>query len=69
MYLGNDPAMNPRSTRQATSVRKFMRRLRAGEDVRTDKIRTLKSDITTGTYENDLKLSVALDRLLDEVIG
>jgi len=46
-----------------------MRRLRAGEDVRTDKIRTLKSDITTGTYENDLKLSVALDRLLDEVIG
>ena len=66
MYIGNDPAMNPR-IRNTAQVRKLMRRLRSGKDVRKDKIKSLRTDISAGAYENDLKLSIALDRLLDEI--
>lgn len=68
MYLGNDPAMNPR-IRNTAQVRKLMRKLRRGDDIRRAKIKSLRSDISSGAYENDLKLSIALDRLLDDVAG
>jgi anti-sigma28 factor (negative regulator of flagellin synthesis) len=36
-------------------------------DIRTDKVADIKSQIESGTYENDQKLTVAADRLLDEL--
>jgi anti-sigma28 factor (negative regulator of flagellin synthesis) len=36
-------------------------------DVRTDKVQSVKSQIESGTYEDDHKLNVAIDRLLDDL--
>jgi anti-sigma28 factor (negative regulator of flagellin synthesis) len=36
-------------------------------DVRTDKVTQIKSQIEAGTYEDDHKLTVAADRLLDDL--
>lgn len=35
-------------------------------DIRTDKVDRIKAEIAAGTYETPEKLSVALDRLLDD---
>lgn len=36
-------------------------------DVRADKVAAIKSQIEAGTYEDDKKLNVAVDRLLDDL--
>lgn len=36
-------------------------------DVRTDKVAQIKAQIENGSYEDDAKLNVAVDRLLDEL--
>ena len=36
-------------------------------DIRTDKVAAIKSQIEAGTYESDDKLNVAADRLLDDL--
>ena len=36
-------------------------------DVRTDKVQSIKSQIEDGTYESEQKLNVAVDRLLDDL--
>ncbi len=38
-----------------------------GDGVRADRVATIKSQIADGTYETRDKLSVAVDRLLDEL--
>jgi anti-sigma28 factor (negative regulator of flagellin synthesis) len=38
-------------------------------NIRTDKVADIKSQIASGTYEDDHKLSVAADRLLDDLNG
>ena len=35
--------------------------------VRADKVQSIKSQIESGTYEDDQKLNVAIDRLLDDL--
>lgn len=35
--------------------------------VRADKVQSIKSQIQDGTYEDDQKLNVAIDRLLDDL--
>lgn len=37
-------------------------------DVRTDKVAEIKAQIEAGTYENDAKMDVAVDRLLDDLL-
>lgn len=37
-------------------------------DVRADKVATIKAAIEAGTYEDDKKLDVAVDRLLDDLL-
>jgi anti-sigma28 factor (negative regulator of flagellin synthesis) len=37
-------------------------------DVRTDKVATVKSQIEAGTYEDDKKMNVAIDGLLDDIL-
>ena len=36
-------------------------------DVRSDKVAAVKSQIEAGTYEDDHKLNVAIDKLLDDL--
>jgi negative regulator of flagellin synthesis FlgM len=36
-------------------------------DIRADRVEQIRAAIVNGTYENDDKLSTALDRLLDEI--
>ena len=41
--------------------------LRAGGDARGDKVGRVRRSVRAETYENDLKLSVAVDRMADEL--
>jgi anti-sigma28 factor (negative regulator of flagellin synthesis) len=41
-----------------------MRYLKAGGDVRADRVRRVKRAIEAGEYENDLKLNIAIDRMI-----
>ena len=36
-------------------------------EIRQDRVNAIRAQIANGTYETDAKLSVALDRLLDEI--
>jgi len=44
----------------------FLKTLKSN-DVRTDKVASIKSLIDSGQYEDDHKLNVAVDKLLDEL--
>ena len=48
------------------SARPVLCALRAGADM--DRIRRIRNSIRAGTYENDLKLTVAIDRLMTRVL-
>lgn len=37
-------------------------------DVRTDKVADIKAQIEAGTYEDDAKMDVAVDRMLDDLM-
>ncbi len=59
---------NARPPRDLALVRQLVDRLRAGEDARLPMIATIRSSMAIEGYENDLKLSVALDKLIEEVL-
>jgi len=42
--------------------------LKTGGDVRTDKVAQIKAQIANGTYDDDKKLSIAADRLLEDLL-
>jgi hypothetical protein len=42
----------------------WLGRLRSNSDVRTDMVKRIRRSIRSGHYENDLKLQIALERLL-----
>src|SRR5690349_20833927 len=46
----------------------MLKTLKSGNDVRADKIAAIKAQIEAGTYEDDHKLDVAADRLLDDLL-
>jgi hypothetical protein len=68
MYVGDDDPDKLRLPRDVAAVRKLATRLRRGKDTRKRKVRRVKHAVQSGDYENALKLSVALDRLLDELM-
>jgi hypothetical protein len=41
--------------------------LQSGKDVRKRKVRRVRAAVRAKRYENDLKVSIAVDRLLNEV--
>jgi hypothetical protein len=45
----------------------MLRRLRAGRDLRRAKIRRVKRSVDERSYENELKLQVAVERLAREI--
>ena len=48
-------------------ARAMLRRLKSGKDLRRAKIRRVKAAVRAVTYENDLKIDVAADRLAGEL--
>ncbi|HEX8915165.1 MAG TPA: flagellar biosynthesis anti-sigma factor FlgM [Humisphaera sp.] len=50
-------------------VGQMLKTLKAGGDVRADKVAQIKAQIAAGQYETDEKLDAATDKLLDEVFG
>jgi anti-sigma28 factor (negative regulator of flagellin synthesis) len=56
----------PRSSRRKKAVETLMRILRASGDVRKRKVGKVRRAIRAGAYENDLKLQIAIDRMLEE---
>lgn len=47
----------------------MMLRLKRGEDVRVDKIAALRQSLSHDKYENDLKLDIAITRLVEALEG
>jgi hypothetical protein len=48
-------------------VAALLHRLRAGEDLRGEKVRRLRKSIRANDYENPLKLEIAAERVVDDV--
>lgn len=49
-------------------VANLLQTLKAGGDVRVDKVADIKAQIAAGTYEDDAKLEAATDRLLEDLL-
>jgi len=45
----------------------LLKALKAGGDIRADKVAAIKAQIESGKYEDDHKLDVATDRMLDDM--
>jgi hypothetical protein len=56
-----------RSRAEKQSAAKMLRLLRTGGDLRSRKARRLRASIRVGGYENDLKLQIALERMIEEL--
>ena len=52
---------------ELSGVGHLLKTLKAGGDIRADKVADIKAQIEAGTYENEHKLDVATDRLLDDL--
>ena len=57
-----------RSAADVAVVRQMLAKLKQGEDQRWKKIESVRAAIAAEDYENDLKLTIAADRMLDEVM-
>lgn len=66
--IPSDPPGNiPATDRlQLTGASGFLTALKTN-DIRTDKVASIKAQIENGTYETDGKLDGAVDKLLDEL--
>jgi hypothetical protein len=63
---GQPTQPRPPDARLDAELRRMLARLREGRDVRSRMIGRIRSAIRGGTYTNDLKLAVAVQRMLDE---
>lgn len=65
--LPPETAASPRTDKvELSPVADLLKMLKAN-DIRTDKVAQIKAQIEAGTYEDDHKLDVAADRLLDDL--
>ena len=62
-----DPPAAPRSADDLAAAARLMSVLRAGGDARLAKVRRVRQSVRTHTYENDLKLTVAVDRVVRDL--
>jgi len=62
------PAQNPvTDSVELSGASTWLAALKAN-NIRTDKVTDVKAQIDAGTYEDDQKLNVATDRLLDDLL-
>lgn len=59
-------AAGPRDKVELSGMSHLLKTLK-NNDIRTDKVAAVRAQIEAGTYENDQKLDVAIDRLLDDL--
>ena len=50
------------------AVSNLLKTLKSGGDVRAEKVAAIRQQLQDGTYEDDHKLDVAADRLLDDLL-
>jgi hypothetical protein len=60
-------ATKPRSRSDRAAAKRFMSLIKAGADTRVKKIKRIRQSVRTRSYENELKLSVALDRMAQDL--
>ena len=53
---------------ELSGVSHLLKALKSNGDVRTDKVAEIKAQLEAGTYEDEKKLDVAVDRLLDDLL-
>jgi hypothetical protein len=61
--MSNHQSTEQRCARERKALQEMLTLLQAGADLRRAKVRRLRRAIRSRTYENDLKLAVALERL------
>lgn len=54
---------------EISSVAKYLNKVSAIPDIRTEKVEEIRQQIAAGTYDVDGKLSEALDNMLEEYFG
>ena len=59
--------MKKRSPHEQSAAAGLLQKLRAGQDLRARKTRRLRGAVRAERYENDLKLAIALDKLMREL--
>jgi anti-sigma28 factor (negative regulator of flagellin synthesis) len=52
---------------QLSHVTQMMATLKAGGDIRADKVASIRAQLDAGTYETEAKLDQAIDRLIDDL--
>jgi hypothetical protein len=52
-----------RTRAQRTLAKRLLAMLKAGSDTRKTKVRKLRRSVRSSSYENDLKLTIAMERL------
>ena len=57
----------PRKRHRRSPLARLLSLLQSGKDVRKRKVRRVRAAVRAKRYENDLKVSIAVDRLLNEV--
>jgi anti-sigma28 factor (negative regulator of flagellin synthesis) len=63
------PKQMPATDRlELSGVSHLLKALKSNSDVRTDKVAEIKAQLEAGTYEDEKKLDVAVDRLLDDLL-
>jgi anti-sigma28 factor (negative regulator of flagellin synthesis) len=63
----NESANTPPTDRvELSGIGHLLSKLKSN-DIRTDKVASVKSAINDGSYEDDHKLNVAIDKLLDDL--
>ncbi|HET6249215.1 MAG TPA: hypothetical protein VFE47_16085 [Tepidisphaeraceae bacterium] len=56
-----------RRRRLAVSLRRLLEKLKTGGDVRARKIRRLRAAVRAQRYENEFKLSIAVDKMMNDI--
>jgi anti-sigma28 factor (negative regulator of flagellin synthesis) len=56
-------------TVEISAVARLAAKVHELPDIRADVVERVKAEIAAGTYENDERIDVAVDRILDELTG
>ncbi|MGH7176786.1 MAG: flagellar biosynthesis anti-sigma factor FlgM [Tepidisphaeraceae bacterium] len=67
--ISSDPPAQVRGNDRVelSGMSQLLQTLKSGGDVRVDKVAQIRAQIDAGSYETDDKLTVAADKLLDEL--